>query len=224
MDKIQKKLDSLNSKTRNQEVDYPSNTKTRNMMGDIGRRVGSEYRDSAISKLQVMYDNIMKKNGVSLDYVKKLFNKDNYVIDPDKEEDYKFLKAHFEANESLWKKFKNKGGFFMGLDGKWKFWFSDDESSLKIKLPNLRKMAKQKKNSKLKLGDLLEHRLLFKYYPELQDMDVEITDEISFNEDFGGALAALDPRGKMRILISKDAILMKNDPMTGNTIKDSDIT
>jgi len=32
----------------------------------------------------------------------------------------------------LWEEFKDSGGFFLGLDGKWKFWFSDKNAKLKI--------------------------------------------------------------------------------------------
>lgn len=57
--------------------------------------------------------------------------------------------------------------WFKDKKGDWKFEFTDEDMNLKIKL---------KENSKYKLEDIIEHKLLFHLYPELRNYIVETKD------------------------------------------------
>jgi len=81
------------------------------------------------------------------------------------------------ANMSIWKPQSKEIApldFQRGLDGKWRFYISDKDMKLKVSLKQLKALTNTGKQ--LKLKDIVKHDSLFKYYPQLGDINVEIND------------------------------------------------
>lgn len=75
---------------------------------------------------------------------------------------------------------RKQTGWFKGKDGKWRFEISDKDARFKdIKSLKFNKYKDENGNDiyEIKLSDLLEHEKLFAAYPELEDVDVIITEE-----------------------------------------------
>ena len=65
----------------------------------------------------------------------------------------------------------DKTGFVVDTDGKAKFEFSDKDMSLKFKMNDIKGSGAIIEEGRL--GDLLDHEVLFNYYPQLKDVQVE---------------------------------------------------
>ena len=75
---------------------------------------------------------------------------------------------------------RKQTGWFKGKDGKWRFEISDKDARFKdIKSLKFNKYKDENGNDiyEIKLSDLLEHEKLFEAYPELEDVEVIITEE-----------------------------------------------
>lgn len=94
------------------------------------------------------------------DNTKNLLNnvKNNYANALEKDGKY--------SNESI----RRETGWFKDHNGDWKFEITDKYSKLKIK---------PKQNTEYKLGDILDHKLLFDIDPSLKNLKVVFTDKIS---------------------------------------------
>ena len=88
----------------------------------------------------------------------------------------KQLEADGVDNEEI----RQQTGWFKGVDGKWRFEISDKDAKFK----DTSKMKFDKiidvngdEVYRIKLGELLEHKNLYKAYPQLENIDVVVIDE-----------------------------------------------
>jgi len=138
---------------------------------------GYRNQDQFINDLRYKWEQAYRNNQININAELKYSIAGRKAIDniqyTNNQEHNEAMNAYYEAKKMARKGAKNEKirkdtNWFQDKKGKWKFEFSDKDMQIKPYV--------YKKNVEYKLGDILEHDTLFKYYPELKDYTVIFQD------------------------------------------------